>query len=174
MSLSDRAVRVLVRALALARDGGSSEAGTDHLLLAVLIEDGDTAARMFLCLGVDVAGLREDAIGHVAGDDPRSAARYRELVAKLLAAQATASPHVVDPLADELLDLVDGLLETDRRVLAALGTRYMRSRRDRRWGSMVVCAAGRMAQDWVSRYPLVQGRGTSARLTAGRRRTWSH
>jgi hypothetical protein len=159
ISLADRAQRVLVRTLGLARDAGSSSAGTDHLLLAVLIEPCGIAARMCEDRGVALAGMREDVIARVAGVDPRSAERYRTLVQAMREAQAADSPHVVDPFADEPPDLVDGLLEPDRRVLAALGTRYSVSRRIVGGDPLLYARLARMAQDWVCRYPLVQGRG---------------
>lgn len=157
ISLSDPARHVLARAVGLARDAGSTIAGTDHLLLALSLEHPSIASRLIDELGVDLERIREEAIARVGDGAPRSA--ERELVNVILEAQTADRPPVVDPFADELPDLVDGLLEPDRKVLAALGTRYSVSRRIVRGDRLLYARLVRMAQDWVSRYPLAQGVG---------------
>jgi hypothetical protein len=159
VSLSDRAQRVVVRALAFARDGGCEEAGTDHLLLALLLERPSIAARVIEDLGVDAAELRDQLIADLAGDQPGLAERYRESIEAMLDPQAAAGGQLVDPFADELPDLVDGLLESDRQVLSALSNRYASSRRIVRGDPLLYARLVRMAQDWVTRYPLVEGHG---------------
>ncbi len=171
LSISDRAQRVVVRALAFARDGGREQAETDHLLLALLLEHPSIVDRVVGGLGVDAAEMRDELIADLAGDQPGLAERYRESIEAMLHAQAAAGSPLVDPFAGGLPDLVDGLLEWDRQVLAALSNRYGTCRRIVRGDELLYARLVRMAQQWVTRYPLVQGRGTSDRSTGSSRRT---
>ena len=159
VSLSDRGQRVVVHALAFARDGGHTAAGTDHLLLALLLEHPSVVARVLEDLSVDADELRDALIADLAGDQPAVADRYREMVRAMLNAQAPADGLPVDPFADEMPDLADGLLEPDRQVLAALSNRYATCRRIVRGDELLYARLVRMAQPWVTRYPLVQGHG---------------
>jgi DNA gyrase/topoisomerase IV, subunit A/Clp amino terminal domain, pathogenicity island component len=159
ISLSDRACRVVVRGLALAREVGSACAGPDHLLLALSLESPSIVAGVMEDLGVDIARVGEEAIARLAGDDPGAVARYEELVDGMLEAQAARRGQVLDPFADEPPDLVDGLLEADRQVLGALRARYSVSRRIVGGDPLLYARLLRMARDWVLRYPLAEGHG---------------
>jgi hypothetical protein len=157
--ISDRAQRVLVRATRLSGGLGRTVAGTDELLLAMTIDGEGVIDRVFEDLSVDLDALRDELIVQVSGDDA-AAADCRELVVSMREAQAAG--HGVDPFADEPPDLLDGLIEADRQVLAALPPLgSLRRRSDRVVGGdhLLYARLVRMAQDWVCRYPLVDGLG---------------
>ncbi|MEO3927121.1 Clp protease N-terminal domain-containing protein [Micromonosporaceae bacterium B7E4] len=71
---TDRARNVVTQAQAEARDAGSAEVGTEHLLLGILHEPDGLAGRALTALGVSAeairAGVRAAEPGVVASDDP--------------------------------------------------------------------------------------------------------
>ncbi|MGX7673257.1 Clp protease N-terminal domain-containing protein [Plantactinospora sp. DSM 117369] len=71
---TDRARNVVTQAQAEARDAGSAEVGTAHLLLGILHEPDGLAGRALTALGVSAeairAGVRAAEPGAAASDDP--------------------------------------------------------------------------------------------------------
>jgi hypothetical protein len=158
--ISDRAQRVLVRAVHVAGEMGRAAAGTDELLLAITIEGDGVAARVFEDLSIDLEAMREQLIAHVTAGDPADAARCRDLVVSMH--EPRTAEHPVDPFADEPPDLSDGLIDADRQVLAALprpGSSRRKCARVVGRDQLLYARLMRMGQDWVCRYPLVDGRG---------------
>jgi hypothetical protein len=160
LPISGQAQRALVRAVRVSEEIGRRVAGIDELLLAITIDGEGVVVRVLEDLLVDVGALREEMIARVAGDDRAAYTLCRELVESMRDRQAAGLG--VDPFADEPPDVLNGLIEADRSVLAALpqsGSRRRRSDRVVNGDQLLYARLVRMAQDWVCRYPLVDGLG---------------